>query len=626
MAERALATAFVNIVPGTADFENYMKTKLATDVGGAGVPAGENYARSMSAGFASKVKGFFAPVLGSMALSFGAIGLTRFVGDMYDSAIEGQKVDAVLGNITSSMGLFGDKTSTVVGRLQDFATAQMKLTGVDDDIIKGGQAKLMTFAEVAKSAGEMGGTFDRATGLAMDLAAAGFGTVDSASVMLGKALQNPVKGVTALQRVGVSLTDSQKKQVEAFMKVNDVAGAQKIILDEVSRQVGGTAEASATAGEKMKARWDDAVQAMGTALLPVFDGIIGIISDTLVPAFEDASAGVKGFLGWFGDNQGWLVPVLAGIGGALAAWGIYLGIVNVMAAITAAGGMTAIIASTWAWTAALLANPITWIILGIGLLIAALVFLVLNWDKVVAWVSEVWGGFTGWLSDTFDNISKWWNDLWSGVGEFIKGAWQGIVDWFGDALQWLVDLFLNWTLLGQIIKNWDAITKAFKDAWAGITGFFKGAIDGFVKGWNDAWKGMGQFVSDTFKNIVGFVKAPMNFVIGLINKVIDSINSIKIDIPDFARNLFGGAASIGFNIPRIPALALGGYVDQPTLAMIGEAGPEVVTPLKDFERMMNNGTGNGGPHITYIAAPNDSISAEQKLVNAVQRARVLGWT
>jgi hypothetical protein len=69
-------------------------------------------------------------------------------------------------------------------------------------------------------------------------------------------------------------------------------------------------------------------------------------------------------------------------------------------------------------------------------------------------------------------------------------------------------------------------------------------------------------------------------------------------------------------------MARGGYVDKPTAAIIGEAGPEVVTPLRDFERMMGLNGGNGST-VNYYAAPNASLDSEQALFTALQRAKVL---
>jgi hypothetical protein len=70
----------------------------------------------------------------------------------------------------------------------------------------------------------------------------------------------------------------------------------------------------------------------------------------------------------------------------------------------------------------------------------------------------------------------------------------------------------------------------------------------------------------------------------------------------------------------IPAFANGGFVTKPTLGLIGEAGPEVVTPLKDFQAMV---AGSNSPTIVYNAAPNQSIDAEQALFQAIRRAKVV---
>jgi hypothetical protein len=277
------------------------------------------------------------------------------------------------------------------------------------------------------------------------------------------------------------------------------------------------------------------------------------------------------------------------------------------------------------WTAALLANPITWIILGIGLLIAALVFLAMNWEEVTKWVGDVWAGFTAWLDESIKGIGQAWEDFWAGVGQFLQDTWNGIVTWFSNAIKLFV---YNWNsfwhgLRMLVIGIWQAITGAIEDAWETLSGWFEGALKAFSDGWEDIWEGLGKFVGDVFKNIVGFVKAPLNAIIGLINSAIGAINSIKIDIPDWVPGLGGG--TLGFNIPKIPALAKGGFVDSPTTALIGEAGPEVVTPLKDFERMMGI-DGARGKTVNYYAAPNTSLDSEQALFDAMKRAKVLaGW-
>ncbi|CAB4152423.1 hypothetical protein UFOVP609_8 [uncultured Caudovirales phage] len=76
---------------------------------------------------------------------------------------------------------------------------------------------------------------------------------------------------------------------------------------------------------------------------------------------------------------------------------------------------------------------------------------------------------------------------------------------------------------------------------------------------------------------------------------------------------------------KLRAMAAGGFVTKPTRALIGEAGPEVVTPLKDFERMMGL-DGGSGKTINYYAAPNKSLDSERELFQAIKRAEVIaGW-
>jgi hypothetical protein len=74
----------------------------------------------------------------------------------------------------------------------------------------------------------------------------------------------------------------------------------------------------------------------------------------------------------------------------------------------------------------------------------------------------------------------------------------------------------------------------------------------------------------------------------------------------------------------ITAFASGGFVTGPTRALIGEAGPEVVTPLKDFERMIGlDGSGAGAKTVNYFAAPNNSLDSEEQLFEAMRRAKVV---
>ena len=196
---------------------------------------------------------------------------------------DAKAADGRLKNITKSMDLFGDKTDDVTDRLLDFADAQERATGTD--AIVQTQAKLMTFKELAKSADKMGGAFDRATMAAVDMAAAGFGTAEMNAVQLGKALNDPVKGINSLTRSGITFTAEEKKKIATLVQSNQMRKAQDIILKSIETQIGGTAQATATASGKMKASMTQVVEAFAIPFSEGFNAIPGML-ENVFPRFR----------------------------------------------------------------------------------------------------------------------------------------------------------------------------------------------------------------------------------------------------------------------------------------------------------------------------------------------------
>ena len=204
--------------------------------------------------------------------------------------------------INKSMGLFGKQTDVVSKRLIDLAEAQARELGISNLTIKATQAKLLTFKNLAKSADVVGGAFDRANKAALDMAAAGFGTAEGNAVQLGKALEDPIKGITALAKSGVTFTDQEKDKIKTLVESNKILEAQELVLAAIEKQVGGTAEATADDTQKMKESFDQVTQSIGTALLPILEKI--------TPEF------VK-FADFARENEGVIIK-LAGAIGAVA--------------------------------------------------------------------------------------------------------------------------------------------------------------------------------------------------------------------------------------------------------------------------------------------------------------------
>jgi hypothetical protein len=201
---------------------------------------------------------------------FATRAVFNFAKDTLKAAEAAATSEARIKQIATSMGLFGNQTEAVTKRLVKLADATARNTGIDQNAIKATQAKLLTFGELAKSATVVGGAFDRATQAAVDLAAAGFGSVEQNAIQLGKALQDPTKGITALARSGVTFTDSQKQMIRSMVEANDVLGAQNLVLKAIEQQVGGTAEATANDTDKMKVAFTQLKEQIGAQLVPAF--------------------------------------------------------------------------------------------------------------------------------------------------------------------------------------------------------------------------------------------------------------------------------------------------------------------------------------------------------------------
>ena len=200
------------------------------------------------------------------------------------------------------MNLFGEDTETVSRRLVQMAEDLGMATGMSPTDLKQAQATLLTFSEIAESADVAGGAFDRATQAAIDLAAAGFGSAETNAVSLGRALQDPLRGLSALGRQGVTFTQQQQDLIESLVETNDMLGAQDIILQAIESQVGGTAVATADASARMSVAFQLIMQRLGEKLLPAFEQFVDYVIDTVIPAVEEFGEKLRDWWATYGPG------------------------------------------------------------------------------------------------------------------------------------------------------------------------------------------------------------------------------------------------------------------------------------------------------------------------------------
>lgn len=339
-----------------------------------------------------------------------------------------------LAQIMSSMG-YPEATA----RVSAYADELEKNLAVDGELIKATQAKLATFANLTKTVNESGGAFDRATVAALDLAAAGFGSAETNAVQLGKALQDPVKGIGALARAGVTFTAQEKEKIKTLVESGQTLQAQDMILKAIETQVGGTAEASKSSFAAIQISLENAAESIGSILLPVVDTLAGVFA-----GFADFAENNKGLFVTLGVIIGGIAGAVIAVNTALkiqmALMTLSNGIKATYALITGTetAAVTAQTAATTAATAAqtglntaMALNPIGIIVVAVIALIAAFVlaykkidwfrngvnkvinliigyfeFMINAWIKVINGLTSGINKMTGWLSKVGIDIPK----------------------------------------------------------------------------------------------------------------------------------------------------------------------------------------------------------------------------
>lgn len=233
-------------------------------------------------------RGFSGVGLAAKGLTAAVGGTAAGIGFLVKQAMQAEKVTKQTGAVIKSTGGIANVTAADVDKL---ATALSRKTGIDDEAIASGENLLLTFTNIRNEAGKGNDIFDQTTTAAVDMAAAMKNagkemSISDAALQLGKALNDPEKGMTRLTRVGVSFTEQQKKQVEALMASGKTLDAQRVILRELNKEFGGSAEATAQPLEKLRTETENVGESIGRIFKPAVDAGASSITDFLIEAQE----------------------------------------------------------------------------------------------------------------------------------------------------------------------------------------------------------------------------------------------------------------------------------------------------------------------------------------------------
>jgi hypothetical protein len=282
-------------------------------------------------------KGSKMGAIGMGLLAGGAAGAALAISQGLSAALqtgisefsEAQKVSAQTAAALKSTGGAAGVTQQ---HIESMASSMQEATGLEDDMIQSSQNLLLTFTKINNSGPDK--IFDRATRATADLSVALGKDMNSSALMVGKALNDPIRGVTALGRAGVQFTAGQKATIKSLVDTGNVAGAQKMILKELETQVGGSAKAfgETTPGqmEKAKRAFEDlsqgavaAVAPLAAAVLPGLTAAIRGVTDFFVANWPKMQAVAQAVWAWFSAN---LLPTFRSIGTSIGS--IVVSIVN----------------------------------------------------------------------------------------------------------------------------------------------------------------------------------------------------------------------------------------------------------------------------------------------------------
>ena len=497
------------------------------------------------------------------------------------------------------------------------SAAQFESLYQDEEILKSLTANLLTFKNIT------GDTFDEAQQAAIDMSARLGQDLKSSAIQLGKALNDPVSGLTALRRVGIQFTDDQEEMIKKLVKTGDLLSAQKMILAEVNSQFAGSAAAQREAGGT--ATIDDFNKSMGE-LREVWGGVL---TEVMKPMIETLTSVVNWFRELSPETQKFVVVagmIAAALGPVLAILGPLIMGLSALAPAFAA-----------------LASPVGLVVAAIAAVSVALnamgVTFEEQWNAIVALFQGAVEQirltfqlftqiFSGDFAGALETLKALWNNTWSTLGNVIEALFPGLIEsitgfftnlgttistkvmeivtWFTQMKDQVVAIVTQMVeaitekLVGGLQYAWDAVASGLQSVKDSFNSAYMYIVGGSVV--PDMVSEIGAHMQ-TLKgeNLVDPAKEATNEVASLFSSLADTVKSYisdfiktgKFDIEGFMadissklidwgldmlfKNLLGGLGGGGGGLLG-GLFAEGGNPPLNKPSIVGENGPELFIP------------------------------------------------
>lgn len=508
--------------------------------------------------------------LGSKAL--GAV--TDFIGGSIEEASAWNSVMSQTEAVIASTGGAAGLTAKEMAEMASAMSASSGQSLFSDDAILGAQNVLATFTNIK------GENFGSATQSILDMSQALGMDLDSAAMQVGKALNDPVAGLSALSRSGVQFTADQEAMIKAMVEAGNVAGAQEIMMAELNTQFGGSASSAVDtyAGQQviLQEKMADIKQTLGEALMPVLMEFGTFMADTVVPVIKNV---VDGISAWIKSSQesGTTSAIFTTIKNAIAAIPsvlaqLALGFERVKTFLTP---LTDALISFGATAVPIVMNlynaikdflgseetkeylsKITLLFETFAILIRDVLVLAISGMKI-AWAAMAEG------------ITEWW--------PFIKDILNGFMSLAGIVISFVTGILtaLSQLVTGDFTGAWTTLKTTFGTVVTDIIGFFT-TLDTKVKGV------LNEIMSK-------FTEVGTNIATGIANGIKDGASKIADAARDAANSAYTAAKKL-----------LG--IESPSKLMRDQVGV-------NFSKGMAEGIAKGTPDVASAASKTASVAA-----------------
>jgi hypothetical protein len=392
------------------------------------------------------------------------------------------------------------------------------------------------------------------------------------------------------------LDDALKGSVPDLTEQQKILARQALIFEQTTTAQGDfarTADGAANKQRILAASVDNLRAQLGQKLLPMWQRVLDVLLTKVVPAIEQHVVPALGRLAdwfeakvipamqqvvaWVQANWPTISSVITTVIGAVGEVLRFLAVEVIPRVVAAVQSVVTWVQDNWPRIQEIASTVFGAVAEAIGVVVA---YVQKHWPSVQETISSILGNVQMVVEKVVGFVQRLWETFGERIVSYAKSTWDNALQVIGGALeiiQGIVDVFVG-VLSGDWSRLWDGIKNIAAGAFDGLKGIASQGLnilsttiglakDGLVAVLSAPFSAARDAIVGTFGEIREAFRTAINWIIG-------RWNGLSFDVPDFIPGLPDRVT-----VPQIPMLADGGVVTRPTLAMIGESGPEAVVPL-----------------------------------------------